>query len=64
MVHDRKYICLTTTLADGRIMKVFYLYETAASWDEYDGKGKPKPNVVRTYEEYDGHSILITDNGD
>lgn len=44
--------------------KVFYLYETGLSWDYIDGKGNVKPNVKKSYEPYDGTSIIITDNGD
>ena len=59
-----KAICLTTTFQDGKQRKVFYVFETGASWDLYDGNGKQKPNVVRTFEPWDGESLLITDNGD
>jgi hypothetical protein len=59
-----KAICLHTTRSDGSVFKCFYIYETAALWDQYDGLGKEKPNVRRTYEPYDGVSIVSTYNGD
>lgn len=59
-----KLHCLTTTREDGSKIKIFYRFETAMDWDYRDGKGQVKPNVVYSYEEYDGKSILITSNGD
>jgi len=59
-----KLICLTTTRTDGSTFKCFYLFETAADWNLYNASGKQKSNVVRTYEEYDGESTVVTNNGD
>lgn len=56
--------CLTKTHIDGNQHKVFYLYETALSWDWKDNNGNVKSGVVRSDEPYDGTSIIITDNGD
>lgn len=56
-------ILLTTTRPNGSLHKCFYLYDTEACHNEYDANGK-LPNVVRTYEPYDGVSHLITGNGD
>jgi hypothetical protein len=33
-------------------------------WDYRGSDGKIKSNVVYSYEEYDGKSILVNDNGD
>ena len=59
-----KLICLTRTREDGSQFKCYYYYETAASWDYYDGKGNPKANVTRTIEPWDGKSFISFDNGD
>jgi len=56
--------CLVTTRPNGTEHKVYYLYETALSWDCYDNKGNMKANVKRSFEPYDGFSFVITDNGD
>lgn len=57
-------ICLVTTRPDGSKFRCYYYYETAASWDYYDGKGNVKANVIRTIEPWDGESMIIFDNGD
>lgn len=59
-----KLIVLTTTREDGSKFRWFYVFETDALWEEFDGKGNKKPNVVRTIEPWDGKEGISFSNGD